>query len=145
MRIETTTDKQRIKSILCHPEIYKTIAGDNGIPMNEWEPPLEGCEYLCGYVKDELIGIMVYHSKDGKLLLHIQVLPEFRKEHARKFGRIALDYGVAKNVPLYAEIPDAYPNVLSFTESFGFKKVDKREKVYLKNGEYSDMNILRYG
>jgi hypothetical protein len=135
MKAEVITDKEQIKKILCHPEIFKTISGKNcPIEAEDFDPPLQGSEYFAGFLDGEIFAIMIYDEQDGRLKLHIQVLPEYRKEHAKEFARIALDYGLAKNVPLYADISDTYPNVIKFTESFGFKKV----------GKVGDVNILRY-
>jgi hypothetical protein len=128
MKTKLINDVEQIKKVLCHPDIYKTISGkDCPITADDFEPPLKGCEYLAGFHKGEIFAIMVYDGRSGRTEIHIQVLPQYRKEFAREFARIALDHGIAKNVPLYADIATKYPNVIKFAESFGFNAVEKNQ------------------
>ncbi len=143
MIVESTDDIGLIKSILCHPEIYKTIIDDNCPPAEEFTPPMEDHNYIVGIYGNEAVGIMVYHWIDDKYYCHIQVLPEFRKDHALSFARMALDIGLAKNLPIYAEIPCIYGNVVRFAESFGFKCIGIKEDAHLQDGKLSDIKVLR--
>jgi hypothetical protein len=72
----------------------------------------------------------------------VQVLPEFRKEYALKFGEQSLLF--RGTLPLYAVIPDLYKNVLEFALHFGFKVIDKKINSYVKNGKSHNDNILRF-
>jgi hypothetical protein len=143
MIVEETDDMELIRSIVCHPEIYKTIIDDSCPPAEEFTPPLEGHEYLVGFTGDDAVGIMVYHWNNDKYYCHIQVLPEFRREHALNFARMALDIGLAKNLPIYAEIPCIYGNVVRFAEHFGFKCIEEKEDAHLQDGKLSNVKVLR--
>ena len=143
MIIEETSDIDLIRSILCRPEIYKTIIDDGCPPADQFTPPLENHEYITGFASGEAVGLMVYHWNDGKYYCHIQVLPEFRKEHALEFARMALDIGLAKNLPIYAEIPTKYGNVIKFAESFGFESIETKKDAHLQDGKLYDVKVLR--
>ena len=60
VEVERTEDLALIKSILCHPDIYPLISDDTCPPADEFEPPLDGIEYIAGIVRGEPIGLMVY-------------------------------------------------------------------------------------
>jgi hypothetical protein len=70
------------------------------------------------------------------------VLPEHRKQHAKDFAEQALLF--RGTLPLYAEIPDLYKNVLNFACSFGFEVIDVKENDYTKNGVTHNTNVLRF-
>jgi hypothetical protein len=143
MMVRETVDIDQIRSVLCHPEIYKTIIDDGCASAEDFTPPLENHTYIVGLYGDEAVGIMVYHWNNDKYYCHIQVLPEFRKEHALDFARMALDIGLAKNLPIYAEIPVKYGNVIKFAESFGFECIETKEDAHLQGGKLYDVKVLR--
>ena len=144
MIVRETKDIDHIKSVLCHPEIYGCIACDGAMPAEEFNPPMtEGVQYVAGFVDNAIIGLMIYHDVGHEVKCHIQVLPEFRKEHAKKFARMALSFGKAKNAIVYAEIPDCYPNVLSFAKDFGFYETGKIIGDHAKDGIDYDVIIVR--
>ncbi len=132
-----------LKSVLCHPEIYDTISSDECPSIEDFEPPItDDYSYIVGYVKGEAIGVMIYHSyRDGNEC-HVQVLPHHRKEHAIEFGEQALNF--RGTLPLYAEIPDLYKNVLAFALLNDFKVIEVKENNYIKNGKTYNVNVLRY-
>jgi hypothetical protein len=143
MIVKETTDIDEIKEILCHPEIYDSITSDNCPPAEKFSPPVnDDYKYVGGFVGGEIVALMVYHTyKDGNEC-HVQVLPEFRKEYARKFGEQSLMFrGLNK---LYAEIPTLYKNVLDFAQLNGFEIIDVRESDYIKNGQTYSVNVLKY-
>ena len=130
-----------IKDILCHPEIYDTISGDDCPKLEDFEPPMsKDYMYIVGYVKGEPIGVMIYHKyRDGNIA-HVQVLPQHRKEHAKQFGEQVLNF--RGHSPLYAEIPDLYQNVLEFAKLNGFKIIDEKKYDYIKNGKSYNTKVL---
>ena len=113
MIIKETFNTEDIKDVLCHPAIYDSITDDNCKPVEEFEPPItDNYQYIVGYLKGAPFAVMVYHTyRDGNEC-HVQVLPEYRKEYAKQFGQQSLSF--RGTVPLYAEIPDLYKNVLAF-------------------------------
>ena len=143
MIVKKTTNADDIKAVLCQGAIYECITDDECPPAEEFEPPTDqDYLYVGGYVNGEIIAIMVYHEYMDGNECHIQVLPEHRKQYAKDFAEQALLF--RGTLPLYAEIPDLYKNVLNFACSFGFEVISKRDNDYVKNGVYYNMNILRY-
>ena len=130
-----------IKDVLCHPEIYDTISSDECPKLEDFEPPMtEEYSYIVGYVKGEPIGVMIYHKyRDGNSC-HIQVLPQYRKEHAKQFGEQVLNF--RGHSPLYAEIPDLYKNVLEFAKLNGFVVIDENKNDYIKRGKTYNTKVL---
>ena len=138
-----TKDIDEIESILKHPEIYDTISDDNSCPAEYCDIPInDEYQYIGGYVNGKIIAIMVYHKyKDGNKC-HVQVLPEYRKEHALRFGEQSLIFRGTQ--PLYAEIPSLYENVLDFAFRFGFEVIETKKQDYCKDGKLYDLKILRF-
>lgn len=128
------------KKILGHPEIYDVITNDNAPPIEDYEPPKD-CQYIGGFVKDDLIAVMVYHQFRESIKCHVQVLPTHRADHAMEFGKLALS--LKDGLTIYADIPRIYPNVLKFAELFGFKIIDIIADSGIKNGESFDSYLLR--
>jgi len=142
MIIKETKDINEIKKVLCHPDIYGCIADDFCPESKDFEPPLEAL-YIAGYVDSDIIGLMIYHRLEDGLKCHIQVIPEYRKQYARQFARMALDIGEAKNSLIYSEIPTCYPNVIKFAKDFGFTEIGSIKDDYQKDGKLYDVIKLR--
>ena len=143
MILKECFDAYDIKSILCHPAIYDTISSDNCISAEYFEPPInDSYKYIVGYVNGKPISVMIYHKYLDGNECHVQVLPEYRKEYAVKFGEQSLEF--RGTLPLYAEIPDLYKNVLYFALTNHFEVIDIRLNDYIKNGEKYNVNVLEY-
>lgn len=143
MIVKITDNASDIKAILCQGAIYECITDDECPPADEFEPPTDQqYTYVAGYINNEIFAVMVYHRYLDGNECHIQVLPEYRKEYARDFAEQALTY--KGTLPLYAEIPSLYKNVLNFALANNFEVIDTRKDDYIKNGEIYNMNVLRY-
>lgn len=143
MIVNETNDIDLIKKVLCHPEIYGCISNDKSMPISEFYPPIgPRVQYVAGFVDSAIIGLMIYHDVDDKVKCHIQVLPEYRKEYAKQFARMALNFGKAKNAIIYSEIPECYPNVLKFSKSFGFIEAGEIIDGYAKDGVDHNVTIM---
>ena len=141
MITKQTFDIDEIKEVLCNPAIYDVINDDLSPPSSEFEPPLEGCRYIGGYVGGKIIALFVYHDyRDGEWC-HIQVLPEYRKEYAQLFGSLSVKYNRA--IPQYAEIPTLYQNVINFAIRQGYEIIETISGGLLKNGQQYDIEILK--
>lgn len=141
MIVRQTHDPDDLKAVLGHPAIWECISSDNAPTPDQfaWGKMANNWRCIAGYVDDKPIAVMAYHTfLDGEKL-HIQVLPEHRKQYAREFAEAALLFA---NGTLYAEVPDTYPNVQRFTESFGFEPIDHYWSGRAKNGE--PFMITRY-
>ncbi len=143
MVIKECINTADIKTVLCHPEIYDVISSDECPLLADFEPPMtEEYTYIVGYVKGEPIGVMIYHKYRDGLECHVQVLPQYRKEHAINFGQQSLEF--RGTVPIYAEIPDLYKNVLAFALLNNFEVIEVKENDYIKNGKTYNVNVLEY-
>ena len=143
MIVKETTDIDEIKSILCNDAIYDKIGSDSAPLVDDFDPPInDEYLYIGGYVKGEIIALMVYHKYLDGLECHVQVLPKHRKEHAINFGEQSLLH--RGNSPLYAEIPDLYKNVLDYALMNNFEVIDVRESDYIKRGKTYNVNVLKY-
>jgi len=141
--VKETTNLYDIKAVLCHPVIYDTISDDTCCAVKDFEPPISNeYQYIAGYVDNEIIGVLVYHSYLDGRECHVQVLPKYRKEHAKEFGEQALMF--KGTLPLYAEIPDLYQNVLDYALLNGFVIAGVKYNCYIKNGIDYPVNILKY-
>ena len=141
--VKITTDSTDIKAILCDPAIYDTITDDNSPLAEDFEPPInDDYLYIGGYVDGQIIALMVYHKYLDGNKCHVQVLPKFRKEHAKEFGEQSLQFKGTR--PLYAEIPDLYKNVLDFALLNNFKVTTRINNGHIKNGVEYTVNVLRY-
>jgi hypothetical protein len=141
--VKETTSIDDIKAILCNPVIYDTITDDNSPLAKNFEPPVnDDYLYIGGYVNGQIIALMVYHKYLDGNKCHLQVLPEHRKEYAINFGEQSLLF--KGTLPLYAEIPDLYKNVLAFALSNSFKVKSVKENDYIKNGKTYNVNVLEF-
>ena len=143
MIVKETTNIDEIKAVLCDPEIYDTISDDNDPELSKFEPPVtDKYLYVGGYVKGEIIALMVYHKYLDGNKCHVQVLTEFRKKYAKEFGEQSLIFRGTR--PLYAEIPDLYQNVLDFAKLNNFEIIERKDDGYIKSGVNYSINVLRY-
>lgn len=142
MIVKRTTDSEVIKAILLNPAIYDTIIDDNSPEPKDFQPPMsEGYRYYAGYVNDVIIGLMIYHPYLDGEECHVQVLPQHRKEYAKKFGEQSLLL-MDRTRPLYAEIPEFYKNVLDFAKLNSFKVIDTQLNNFLKHGKTYNTKVL---
>lgn len=124
------------ETVLRDPEIYSCISEDG---MDEWTMP-ENCIYLCGYL-DEVIGCFILDKRSTYCAdVHVQVLPQYRKQYSQQFGRGVLEWtwNNTELRKLVAEIPTLYQNVLTFAISMGFKVEGVNRQSFLKGGDLHD-------
>ena len=147
MNIERTFDNKLIKSILSIPEIWETISEPGDTVPDEYS--VDESYYLIG-VNDlgEAVGLVIAHNTSiGVPQIHVQVLPEHRKQYADEFGRKALEW-VWMNTDiskLIAFIPEIYPNVKVYSERVGFNEEGFLTKTYRNELGNWLMSINREG
>ena len=140
MIIERTEDLAIIDGILKHPEIWETIAGDNANDDSANHPTPINSDYLYlkGVVDGVVIGLVVVHlTTQGWYQGHVQVLPEYRHDHAFVFGHDALEWIWENTVipKIIAMVPELYPNVKKFLDLQGFAQEGYITNTYRKNGK----------
>jgi hypothetical protein len=117
-------DSRVINDLLRHPSIFPAISDGCDITPDGFHAPLDSNYlYIGGYVEDALIGIMVYHISSNDIECHIQVLPEYRKQHAEEFARQALDIFRGGKKRVIAKIPEKFQNVIRFAKKVGFEEI----------------------
>jgi hypothetical protein len=110
-----------VKSILTVDGIWENIGG-KGYDKAECIPK-ESWLYVVGKVKDNVIGMVLVHKTPGGLnKCHVQIIPEYRKEHSAEFGIKGMDWIWANTDidTMVASIPTKYPNVRAYAELQGF-------------------------
>ena len=145
MKIRISDDAEEIRGILTHPDIYAVISSDLAPPAQHYIVDMNEKVFLVGYVDEKPIGVMIFYPcGDVACWCHIQVLPEYRKEHAFAFGKMAVQWAwdslaIAK---LVAQIPAIYPNVIRFAEMHDFEIEGINKRSYLKDGQLIDQYYL---
>lgn len=137
MIIKEIKDLAVIKSAFV--DAYNDVVDDEDPDLESFEPKLEGRKYIAGFVKGEIIGLVVYCYHSTGTMIHIMVKPKYRSRYAGLLAKKALQDRAGT---IYTEIPDLYPNVIKFAESFGFKIID-RSKTCFKDGVEYAVNTLR--
>lgn len=143
---ERTRDANVVRSVIAHPDIWKTISED-GHNIDEYEPNVDESEcWLMMTFEGELIGLYNYHAHNSATVeVHAHVLPGHRKQHSKETGIAALKW-LYENFPGYnkviANVPVVYENVKSFTCGCGFQVEGLNRQSYVKNGEYIDQWLL---
>lgn len=136
-RIQLVDCKDSARRVILHPDIVATIAEDDV----EWTELPDGPIYLTGFVGNDIIGCFIIERRSrATAAVHVQVLPDYRKDYAECFGRAVLDWTWANTSleKLTAEIPVIYPNVLAFAERMGFEQEGLNRKCFWKNGVLND-------
>ncbi len=134
IELSTATDEEILK-VFHNDTIWDAVASDNVPVKEDWEIRRDG-EYIAGKVSDHLIGVAVHHDVDGVAQIHFQVLPEYRKDYAKTFLGVFLDYlfDELRYEKVIAEIPAIYPNVLVFALKNGFSITGVADHTFKKNG-----------
>ena len=67
---------------------------------------------------------------------HVQIIPEYRKEHSKEFGAKGMQWLWANTdyETLVASIPEIYPNVVRYAVAQGFELIGTMEQAYKNNG-----------
>lgn len=145
MIVERTFDYRLVREIMVDPDMWATVAEDGHDPM-DYTPDVYGEGWLLLQDEDEVYGVYRVHAMNSVTCeIHAQVIPKHRKVHSRETGLLALEW-IYKNAPQYQKVvcwvPDVYPNVRKFAESFGFKLEGTNRLSYLKNGVLCDQWLL---
>lgn len=116
-KVDSIRDAEKI---IFDPEIYERIRVE-GFELKEL--PTENCIYIGGYLKGEIIALMVYYVREKYTTCHVHVLKAHRARLSVKFGRESLLLRPCD--VLYTNIPPKYTKVIKFAEFFGFKYIGR--------------------
>lgn len=142
--VERTYDVALINKIMFDPAIWDCIAEDGQI-QDDFEPDVDNECWLLMAVDHAPIALYNIHALNTVTAqIHAHVLPEYRKQHSKETGKLALQY-ILKNSDyqkIVAVIPETYENVKKFTLSFGFVEEGVSRKSIMKGGKLLDQWIL---
>jgi RimJ/RimL family protein N-acetyltransferase len=143
MIAQRTHDHDLIKSILFHPEIWKTIAEDG---QDQTFFDIDTNKNCFVEIKEkETIGLYILHAHNSATLeIHAHILPEHRQKHSIESGRIILKW-ILDNTGYHkviAQVPEIYPNVKKFCINNNFKVEGVNRKCYWKDGKLIDQWLL---
>lgn len=128
MIIEITRDVEKIKSVLCDPEIFYKIS--NGQNIETYEPPLVGCIYLIGLVGEKVIGLSCFHRYEDGLKFHPNVIKRYRAKYGRDFVQKT---AYMLKCRLYTKIPESRQGLIKLAKNIGFSEIKrKRESVIMR-------------
>ena len=118
-------DVDLIKSIVCDPEVFRTVS-DDGMTPGQFTPEVEDECWLTVDNEKETVAAYNFHAINSiTLQLHVHVLPLFRLKYAREATKAALawivSYAPDGFLKLVIFIPSVYPKVVNFAKKFGFK------------------------
>lgn len=136
-------DTDKILSVIAHPDILKTVTEGDALPPDV-DP--ESAAYIGCYVDDELSAVFIFERTGARVCeIHAHVLPA-KRHHSRDIGAAILRHFFDDIAPwaekLTALIPDCYPNVIRYAESFGFVREGVNRKSYLHQGSLIDQIYL---
>lgn len=145
IRVRLLKDEKAIRSIVEDPRIMATIAENGCDGLGE---EFYGSNIWLGvYHKDDLAGCYNFHRENGSTLqIHIQILPEHRRDVASKSMKPMWEWFLSNVNPdfkkINCKIPAIYPNVKIFAMQCGFKKEGVNRLSYTKNGVIYDQTYL---
>ena len=120
--------REEAKEVLFNPEILERCSGG---PVEDIK--LQKGLYIGGFVKNKMIGIVIYYDRKEFNSIHINVLKDYRARYGVIFGRKALKYNNGK--PLLTNIPAKFKDVIRFVEFFNFRLVGRNnEQLIYKRG-----------
>lgn len=128
-------DTDKILSVIAHPDILATVTEGDAL-----QPDVDphAAAYIGCYVDNELSAVFIFNRTGARACeIHAHVLPA-KRHHSRDIGAAILRYFLEDIAPwaekLTALIPDCYPNVIRYAESFGFVREGVNRKSYLHQG-----------
>lgn len=138
--VSMATDEE-VFQVMADPAIWDAISDDgDGEPTMDVVAQTSEWLRLAGRVGGKLIGVIMFHKYEDGEMIHVNVLPGFRKGCAPEFVSKALRYSAS---PTYAEIPDNLPNIQEFAENQGFERISTIESIGQKNGEKYQLGLYK--
>lgn len=141
INISITDDLRAVREVLTHQDIYPLITTDDGPAVDNYWPELGENVFILGKVDGKPAALLIGHPENEKAFwVHVQVIPEYRKQWALYFSEIALElmWKFTGAIKFMALIPDIYPNVARFAESCGFEREGCLKKSIMKDGRACD-------
>lgn len=141
MIFQRTTDRELIRSVICHPKIYPAIHDDDPVPVEQWEPinhPLVG--YVAIREGEELLGVAICsaHSR-YEWEIHNCLLPSLgwkkRLLVAKEFFEWLTIAGCRR---VLGKVVASNRYALVFNKSIGMEMFGVDRKSFMRNGQLQD-------
>jgi len=145
MKVLRTFDPVLVHAIMTEPEMFATVAEDGQRP-EQFRPDVHSEAWLMMFDDEDVYALYRVHAMNSVTCeIHAQVRPKHRKVRSRETGVLALKW-IYDNAPQYKKVicwvPEIYPNVRAFAESFGFELEGTNKKSYIKGGKLRDQWLL---
>ena len=137
-----TYNTKLIRGILIDPEIYDRISDDSRAKL---KINTKTQYWVKMEVDDELIGVYWLQPLNRWTVnIHAQILAKYREKHAFESGKAILQWFLDNTdyLKIVGEIPDCYPDVIKFTQKFGFQIEGCNRQSVMKNGKLIDQTLL---
>ena len=135
MIVFPTSDKEKIKKVLCDPWVYDRITEDGSPEIGLYEPALS--KEIIYLTDKDLTGIVIFHPVNAITQeIHVQVLD---RKLAKEFVKSCFNWvwNNTETMKVIAQIPEMYPDVYRFAEKMGMEREGENTGSYLKKGSIS--------
>ncbi len=145
LKIEPTTDKELIKSILTSDCLWGLISEPN-IDKESFEPDLNNFAYL-KIEGSEVIGLYMIDKFNGYTInVHPAILKKYRSKYANDSFSLFEDM-VKERMPkkiksMICFIPEVYRNCVIFALRQGFKKCGSLPNSTVRNGVLMNQTVM---
>lgn len=137
-----TFDTDEILSVLTHPDILKTITEAD---CQNIDVDVNAAAFIACDIDGELASVFIFNRQGAAVFdIHAHVLPA-KRPHSRDIAKAILKYffeSFSQAEKLTALIPICYPNVIAFSETFGFRLEGINRLSYLHQGQLIDQLYL---
>lgn len=144
LRFGRTTDRELIRSIICHPKIWKWQTED-GMEVADYEPVIsEHVWYVLAVDGRTLIGLFVFEPRTSvKYAVHLAIAPSQWPRGVEAFKGVIqwawLQIGMER---ICGEIPSDNAHALRLAKKSGFEMVGVEHGAYRRGGILLDMRIV---
>lgn len=146
MRIERTTDRELIRSVVTHPAIYPHVSDDGSPDAGQYEPVIgDSILWLAAWAGDDLAGLFMAHpANTATVEIHTCILPAHRGTGSKAAAMAVLEWlfantsfhKVITHVPAYNRL------ARRLALSVGMQDEGVNRKSFLKGGVLQDQYLL---
>lgn len=146
LMIGQTTDRNLIRALVGHPDIYPTSRDDYTPSPGDLEPVTgEGMFWLVPRVGDDLIGIVLFHQQNGICFeFHIGILRAFRGPIGYRSGALAIAWMRAHTPArkLMCWVETEARHVYAYVTALGFGREGLAYGSVQRNGVLRDRYLM---
>lgn len=140
--VRRSFDTDEILSVLTNPDILKTITEGDSTNL---AVDVNNICFIVAYLGDEISAVFIFDRLSNVVFdIHAHVLPA-KRQHSKDIGAAILKhfFDIAPWAEkLNAIIPDCYPNVIRYAQSFGFQIEGINRASYVFGDKIIDQTYL---